>query len=373
MTPLSTKNQRAEFKIDTLLTKLEFIVAKLPKVDLPATIKGIYFFGGILRDKRMLHDIDALFLYAQTPEHEERWERFRRNFTNVDFLGKGRSPLAKLSDLLLPYHEKGIPLAEAVSIPEVSQALIDRGIEPKWVGCFSWTEVFYNPHGLFFPYIERVLHGMLLKGVKGISVIFVEDDEFMQGKTRYSHLNSILVWNPEKPDIRANLFRRAPAEKTELLLKELGQFLNIITELKSGYEEIKSRVSQAPNKVKLDHDALEKSHYEIAFTAPKSYQELLESCEKARNEIRRYHEEISILKTIERVIPAIVAPEYPLENPVEELIALLTLISQPKYEVKEKRIREILRTLGLPEDKVKTVKKRGSKTEYELTEPIWKR
>lgn len=264
-------------------------------------------------------------------------------------------------------------LARQSKRKKLSEALAARGVEPRWTGCFSWIEVLHNPIGFFYPDLERVLHGLLFNRVKGLSAIFVQQDEFMQGKSGYSRLNSVLAWSLEKPDIESNLFVRTDSERTDLLSKELGKFLSVISELRCEYGGVKSRLSQATNKVKLDYNALEKSHCVIAFPDQMSYRQLLGSCEKARDEIRRFQEEIAVLRTVDRIIPTGIAPEYHLENPVEEVVAYLTLVSQPKYEVKEKRIREILRILGLPEDKVATIQKRGFRTEYKLIELRWEK
>lgn len=366
-------SRRTGFRRETLLNKLASFLARLPQLDLPATVTAIYAFGSILRDKERPRDLDAACLYSQTPEQRRRWETFKQNFSSIDLKEQKRRPIHELWDLLEPHYQRGTPLSKAVENKEFSEALTVRGVEPQWAGCFSWTEVLHNPMGFFFPPIDKVLRGLIFKRVIGLSVAFVQHDEFMEGKSGYSHLNCILAWNPENPGIEANLSGRTNAEKTELLLKELEKFQDIIAELKSEYEEVKSRLVQASNKVRLDYDALERSHCEIAFEGEMTYPELSGRCEKARGEMRKYREEIAVLKTIKRILPTITAPEYPLGNPIEELVAYLSLSSQPKYEVKEKRIREILETLDLPQDKVRTVRKRGSRTEYELIKPMWKK
>lgn len=362
-------SQRAVFKRETLFKNVSLVVAKLTQLDLPATITAIYAFGGVLRDKERLHDVDAICLYSQTPEQQQRWERFRENFSTVGFHRK-RRPIDELWDLLEPVYQQRVPLAKAIQDEKFSQALVSRGVEPQWVACFSWTDILHNPLTFFFPYVERVLERMLLGGTKGLSFIFVPHD---QGKLYFSKLNSVLAWSPEKPDIVANLLGRTLEEKRELLTRELDMFCSLICELKTQYEEIKVSLRQAP--VNLNFEALEQFHTEITHTAEESYPELLAKCEQARSELRRFNEEIGVLGTIKSVLPNITGPrEGPiLANPSEEL-AWLTLQCQPKYEVKEKKIREILRTLALPEDQVKSIKNRGSKTEYELiSHMVWKR
>lgn len=351
------------------MKKLATVVAKIPELDLPATIKAIYAFGGILRDKERLHDIDAICLYSQTPEQSQRWARFRENFNNVSRVGRNgwqRSPIAELWNLLEPYYKQRVPLAMAVEYKELSEALAARGVQPQWAGCFSWTEVVHNPHGVFFPYIERVLQGLLLKGVRGFGFIFLEYDQFMQEGSGYSHLNSILAWSPEKPDIESNLLGRTPQEKRELVIKELGMFLGVTSESKARYGAIKSELMQAP--INLDFEPLEQRHTEISYTMQESYDELLAKCEQARNEMRRYREEEEVLTTIRSVLSQITEQKDrpKLEDQVAEQVAWLTLLWQPKYLVKEGRVRELLHFLGLPEDRVRAVKSPGSKTDYEL-------
>ena len=357
--------QRAVFRRETLLKKLSAVVAKLPQLNLPATIKAIYAFGGVLREKERLHDIDIICLYVQTPEHSQRWNQFWENFSTHGFHSE-RSPIHELRGLLEPYYERGVPLDRAVKSPELSEALAAKGVEPQWAGCFSWTDIMNNPIGFFFPSIEKVLKKLLLKGVKGLSFVFLPYDQFMQGKSGYSHLNTVLVWSPESPDIKANLFGRTAEEKREFALQELRKFLNIISESKIKFRELKTELIKGP--VKLNFDALENSHMEICDDAGFSYDELLNRCEQARNEMRRYDEEVELLGTIKAAVSRLAEDkdEQKLENPMEEQIAWLTLLWQPKYKVREKRIRELLHILGLPEDKVKTLKSLGSKTDYEL-------
>jgi len=75
---------RMEFYRDTLIRNVELAVRNAQEEDLPATIKAVYAFGGILRDKEKLHDFDSVFLYEQNSQQKERWERFRRNFSSMN-------------------------------------------------------------------------------------------------------------------------------------------------------------------------------------------------------------------------------------------------------------------------------------------------
>jgi len=132
-------NKRTLYKRETLVKKLTSVVEKIPLTDLPATIRAIYAFGGILRDKERLHDIDIFCLFSQNQEQSQRWGKFWERFNDSSHYGH-KSPIDELWHLLEPYYKKEISLADAVQTAELYEALITRGLEPQWVGCFSWTD-----------------------------------------------------------------------------------------------------------------------------------------------------------------------------------------------------------------------------------------
>jgi hypothetical protein len=105
MQNFKVSRRRIAFKKEKLLNKLSLAVDKLRLSNLPATIMAIYAFGSILRDKEQLHDIDFICLYSQTPEQIQRWQKFRNNFSGIDFLKHGRDPIHELWPLLRPYYE----------------------------------------------------------------------------------------------------------------------------------------------------------------------------------------------------------------------------------------------------------------------------
>ena len=52
--------------------------------------------------------------------------------------------------ILRPYHEKKTFIRDTITVPQVAEKLNMLGIEPNWIGCFSWTDVFHNPFSLWF-------------------------------------------------------------------------------------------------------------------------------------------------------------------------------------------------------------------------------
>lgn len=369
-----TNKCRGFFKRETLIRNLERVVERISQLDLPARITAIYAFGGILRNKARLHDFDLVLTYTSTPEQDAKWKIFRRNFSTIDsnWLGRGhREPISELRDYFDPYLKRYIPLREAVKDESLAKILRLKGVEPAWAGCFSWTEVLYNPHGLFFPSIETVIKRMSLgRSVKGLQVLVCKHEEFMEGKAPFAAKNYVLAWSPEKPDVQKNLSDRTLKQRIEFLIKELDLFLNEeIPKLRKEYLEAKERIAQANVKacLKLNLQALDRQHTEIKRIGNESHQELLEKCEQARIAMRKYRAEAEVLgeliHNIERWNEVKNEP-YFTNRCAEDYVTLWVLDGVRKQEVKEERIREILRTIGLPENSVMALRSYGSKVSF---------
>ena len=218
------------FKRDTLIRNLKGAVGRIPSLDLPANVVAIYAFGGILREKELLHDFDMVILYRMTGEQKERWETFRGNFSTIS-LDNGESHRGPIYDLLSefkPYLDDDIPLRDAVKVKKLSEMLRRHKINPQWASCFSWTEVLNNPLvGIFVPEIKVVIQRILLgRGFRGLQALVEEHDEFMAGKGRLAPKNYELAWSVAKPDIEGNLGNRNIEKKTEYIIKELDFFMN---------------------------------------------------------------------------------------------------------------------------------------------------
>ncbi len=368
----SNHSRRTVFSREILLKRLKEVVEKIPNLDLPANIVAIYAFGGVLRDKTKLHDIDLICLYSWTNQQDSRWKRFFDNFNNLSH-GAGPSPLSKLWPTIGSFYERGISLSKAIEDDKVAQILAENGVPPQWAACFSWTEVANNPHGIFVPYIEMVLQKMLVKNARGLSFVFLRYEEFMADNTPYNRLdlNTVLAWSIDKPDIEANLFGRTLNEKENFLRSELDKFLSVISDSEIEIKVMRDKLEASS--LELNFKALADGHSKIVSDPADSLAELADKCERARIEMRRYEEELQVLKTIDYAAVRYRENDYRvLGNPFDEQIAYLTLIYQPKQLVKEERIREILKTLGIPEHKVITKKQKGYRTEYELLNMIWR-
>ncbi len=346
----------------TLVNNLKKVANDIPSLDLPADVTGIYAFGSILREKENPHDIDLIVLYVMSPEQNARWEKFRNNFSDNDRTGNS---IRKIESYLVPYQARGLSLADAVKEAELSNFLREHEIEPTWAGCFSWTAVLgYNPYG-FTPFIDTVMHRMIFgRTIKGFQVNFLEGQSLQEGNIpMMAAKNHYLIWSKEKPDVQANLLERSVVEKTSHNTKELDHFINDeIPRYKKEFMEAKENASRnaEKRKIKLNWNALENGHPEIQRTGNESFMELAEKCEQARIEMKKYHDETSVLKII-----AYTGGSFQ-EYSNEEYISYRVIQDSKRKYISEPRAREILHTLGLPEDHIVTIKKYGFGTCYEL-------
>jgi len=355
---------RSELKRDTLIRNIKHAIARAQRENLPATIKEIYAFGGILRGKEKAHDFDAIFVYDQTLEQEARWHWFRSCF--------GYYPLdeaAKMLDAdqvhkkvyatLRLCEKENISLRKAVTIDSVAEKLKSMGIEPSWAGCFSWTEVFYNHYGLFLPSIEKVLRTILCRGMKGIQVFFENYDSFKKGFT-WPAKNFRLAWSPEKLDLEKNLELR-PEEKVAFLTNELKLFIEQLAQLKEDFSKIQNELTALAENVgiKLNFEGLTSKHVDLSYSENDPCDQLRVKCEQARQEMRTYREETIVIRNLlyatetfqERKRDAFYS-----RHPPQDYVTYLTILRTRKSDVKEKRIREILGDLGLPQDHIVTIR-----------------
>jgi len=371
---------RGLLKRATLLRNLKRVIEKIPTLDVPAKISAIYAFGGILREKSKLHDFDLVFLYSMTPDQVLRWNRFRGNFATYgmepDHL---KRPLAELEVIFAPFRKQGIPLREAVGDEKVALFLARKGVPPSWAGCFSWTEISrgYHGDGLFYPDVSRIIRRMLIgRSTRGLQVQIQSYEEFMKGHSWLVAKNYVLAWSPEKPNIEDNIEGRSPQDRTSTIIKELDFFINeqiphyvAGSDLWRGYLKAREDVlkKSAERGIRIDLEALDKQHIEIRRIGSESYEELLQKCELARNEMRKYRDETVVLEEIGNALRLSLQAVSNQHFSAEDYIAKLAIERSIGNGVKENVVRQILRILKLPENNVITIKGYGFTT-YRLPE-----
>lgn len=354
---------KGELKRATLLRNLKTVIERIPQLDLPVTIVAVYAFGGMLREKSRLHDFDVLFLYSMTPDQASRWDVFRHNFSSHGRCSQHHEhPIADLEDVLLPLKKRGLSLHDAVQDEQVASRLEQKGIPPSWAGCFSWTEIFegYFGDGTFYPELDMVIRRTLIgKQFRGLQVQIQNKDDFEKKTMLLLPKNYVLAWSPEKPNVAENIESRSQEDRTQYITKELDYFINEQTPmLKTGYLKFKESVAKASVEagVKIDVGALDKEHILVERTGNESYDELRQKCETARNEMRKYQRETAVLNHLLSVLEYWTSRN---EHAQIEQIAEWVIRRVPKKVVKENDVREILQTLGLPEENVITIRGYG--------------
>lgn len=362
---------RMEFHRDTLIGNIKRAMSNAQGQDLPATIKEVYAFGGILRDKEKLHDFDSVFLYEQTYPQKERWEKFRRNFSTVFEDQREMSP-QQLRDLLEPYYRQDIPLNKAVMIDSVYRTLNDCGIKPEWAACFSWTNVLFPPIGIFVPELNKVLRKFLLKGIRGIQAWFEDSENFKKGHKILLAENFQLAWSPEMPNVEKNL-NMPSEEKKAFIIRELRLFQKQLLPLREQMHKLQEDLNSvcSPAGLDLDFKKMNSKHLDISFDENEQISSLLDKCERIRSELRSYHEELAVLSTLKYNVEEFQRRKsdpffYSLNYTLKELVTFWTILRTPKYESKEEKVREVLSDLRLPEDYVVTIRTYGTRTRYEL-------
>jgi hypothetical protein len=358
-----------------LLENLKSVVEDIPKRDLPANISAIYAFGGILREKSRLRDFDLLFLYSMTEDQIVRWNRFRENFSTYGISSNhDKHPLIELESLFEPFRKKNMSLHEAVKNEKLASFLAQKGIPPSWAGCFSWTEVYrgYHGDGIFYPDLDRVLRRILVgRQFKGLQLQIQSYEDFEKKFMSLVAKNYVLAWSLERPDIEENIEGRPEQEKIDYAAKELDFFVKEQiprfrngSEYGGGYEQAKDSAAKASvgTGLRINLEALEKQHVDIRHTSTESYDELLRKCETARNEMRNYHKETVVLNQIASALEnweRLKKEGYVERIRLEDQIAQQVIQWVEKAVVKEDEVRQILRTMDLPEHNVITIKAYG--------------
>ena len=345
---------RRLFKQKTLIRNIERIIDRAQKEDLPARIREVYAFGGILRGREVAHDFDAVFLYDQTPEQGLRWEKLRNTLIDREFLEE-----------LSKCYPSELELGEVISAEPMISVLKEKGADLRWAVCFSWTDIF-SSLGTPMVTIEKVLRSMLTGGMRGIQAVFRSYEDFKRGETMLLPKNFKLAWSPEKPSINNNLMM-SPEEEKSFLASELSLF---IQDLEKQREELAKVISNAQTRAReqgidLDFEELLSVHRRMTFDESYGPEELREKCELARSEMRAFREEIATVETLAFKLENLRESAAELKRDPKSLLAFWTILRTRKREVKEERIREILRLLGLPENQVITLRYYGG-TSYHL-------
>jgi hypothetical protein len=218
---------------------------------------------------------------------------------------------------------------------------------------------------------------LLGRKTKGFQTKFSASQSFVNGHIPFlAAKNYELAWSIEKPDVESNLLQRNRNEKMAHIKRELGHFIeDEIPRLKKAFLEAKESVAKAEliANVRLNVETLDSQHTEIQRKDDESYEELAEKCEKGRVEMNKYREETGVLEEIASVLKSRERIEYWVYSEgysAEEYVSRCAIENSRKMNVPETQVREILHTLGLPEDHILTIREYGRGTYYEVARTI---
>jgi predicted nucleotidyltransferase len=221
------------------------------------------------------------------------------------------SSLRDRHDLVIECYKKDMSFKDAVYGPLASE-IERRGIPLEWVATMNWSEIF----GGNAPYLsysldwEKITNRLLTKGMLGVH-IQIENRSFEE-------ITPIIG--------RLHIYREMPVyliwtleSPEDCILKPTRE--EYAAYLKMENEHLLENTADAQLRVKLGRLLIEKS-----------------------------------------------LPHVPKAKWAE--VALQVLSSTPKYEAEENALRELLREFGIPEQKVYALRRRGSKTSYDLPKTL---
>jgi hypothetical protein len=149
----------------------------------------------------------------------------------------------------------------------LKKRLEEIGIPTEWLRWSSWDKILSEN----YPFdLYELLRKILFEKQKGFEIYFATREQFKMGKVpnlEPLHINWVLVWSRRHPNVMNNLYNRSMEEKFHSISRELGDLLADIQKM------IKIK--------RLTH-----VYKSIKHTGNESYEELLEKCENAREELR---------------------------------------------------------------------------------------
>lgn len=322
------------FKRETLIKNLKTAVENIQSgtVLLPTTIKAIYIYGGYLRGKAKLKDLDVALEIYQNQVQEELWNDFKKRVCEDN----------EIRRYFMAADALGFTLPEFCDTP-VAKILFFNW-ERTWLKCLSWSDVLYGPE--CEPDEGKVMRRMFCGKFKGLHVWLGPPPSE----------NYIKVWSPDRPDIDKNLKEAEPYIE-KILERELEKFEKQLKERKQSFEEALIEVKPLAKTLKIplrtNIEAFERPHAE-----GESLKKIERVCENLRRTLDEYDDYTCVLKLLSKALKDFlkgrVFKEYNDNHryTAEEYAVKGVLSERKRSELSERRAREILRNLGLPEERI---------------------
>lgn len=373
-----------------LIAQLERLVSIVQKEQLPVEVLAIHGFGSFFRGKKDPRDVDVKIEYG---DNNRFYDLFRKAVETIADLARrdatveSRTPQEVFNSTVEQLIQQNPD--DSVTWKEF------RNVCSNWLQGITWNMIFSDEYSYAIDR-HRLTDRLLKRNSRNVNI--------SHGIGKLLTDTIFVVWSREKNDFRKNMQEIfSPATIKQSRIQSLREFelqlvgarlhvdyLRTLFKAKTEggeYRKIKDEemekrfpviarvkkrrlgerwtvTSESDLKeldLKLDFDP---SKYEN-----RSDDELEKIVEEKRVELKKTYEIVEVLETVsgyyldllvERVTKGELA-----SNKIPIYLALFTLEKVPKKLVKEERIRECLRMLGLPEHEIETNKgSRGDRTYY---------
>lgn len=378
----------------TLLKRLKVVCERAETLILPVFIEEIWGFGSLFRAKERPGDLDLLVKFSgHNPKHD-----LFRNL--MDKAMHRHNEFSTPQEALLQIIKQEISEDSAKELIPIFNG---------WLEGYTWNKVFdgFVP-GISYSW-ERLTIRLLKQDVPRVSI-------HLTGIEDKPHLNAeslVLVWSKKNPNLHDNIKQvLSPSKITDVIWKELENFdrqintcnveSNVVQKVFkklldadpqiTDYDEMRKWMTSEASasfpmltkenlsKIILNVHMMFPEDSGIVFTfdqtkyRAKALEELKEIVEQRRLEVKESKWQLEVFRMALRQLGRLKRERlhendwYSKWTP-KQWIAMMTLQDIPKQLVSEEKIRENLRKLDLPENRV-FADKRFGKTEYTIPENV---
>lgn len=278
-------------KPTTLINNLQKCLDSVSKKNLPVTLVKCDGFGSLFYGKPNPSDLDCLVFYSISSDQRKAWQIFH------DRVSQGTSTYYELYNLVWKYYKTNMPFQATLQMKDVSDYMDKFGINSDWLSYFSYSEVFNDPYGMFYPRLNDLIVKMIKKGIRGLGclqALNVEDKNYNRAQ------NYVFIWCPEKSNINKNLSLRTDIEKMEFTKKEIKHFNSELDELRLEYIKDLSELEQniLKNNIKINIIPLKNIPKNISLNGNEEMSELVNIATTLRGGMKKIRKLQSVVHRI---------------------------------------------------------------------------
>lgn len=377
-----------------LLKQLESVLEVAQRTTLPRQVLEIQGYGSFFRGKPDARDVDVSVKFGEEHRlfklYRETVTEMYNDFNEIDSEKREKYPTPK--DFFDATYGKAVALEKYGEETKNMIALFSQ-----WLDGITWSMLSMDERsGVLY---SEVLSNKILKRKAHARNVSIKSDGLgLVTSTVFT------LWSPEEPDYKENI-RQVFERVRESRLSSLKEFLLQIVGVKKQEEVIskiialtierdysKIEMQELPELFPqlsrtrledlydtwnnmdekeitlagLDHDReLDTGKYQMLPD-----DELGKLVEQKRKELKDRTRSVSVMQhALSQLNYTIYASKVEGRIPHHKIAgcaALFTLKEINKKKADEKKIREVLRQIGLPEDRVKTTVRKGERTRYRL-------